>query len=128
MHQDRIAAVADAIEASPEMYTQRYIGNPGCGTPGCILGWAITLYRSTVADPSDPDQPDLLGLTDMQADQLYNCQWIGPRETMITPTAKEAVETLRWIADKGRLPDRLDASVDDLPACFDVAGLWEVRT
>ena len=116
MNTERLLMVAEAIELSPELYDQGHWGAPWCGTPGCILGWAATLF----SDTEGLESPNYLGemmfdheksaaLLDLRkGSSLFNVFWptrwlpdhdnrFSLTETVFLPTARDAQRVLHKI-------------------------------
>lgn len=112
--------IAAQLDREPESYDQETWGRreakTPCGTAHCVAGWAAALggYKSSTKDSSwsfvvTPEQlklptskrmlvsrnvetlgAELLGLTEGEADALFDCGWEpGPRETV--PEALRAI-------------------------------------
>ena len=79
MHTDRLMQIVRAIQDKPEMYDQRFYGEPGCGTPGCVAGWAYhfaMLSRQKTDTGSIIDvAEDWLELKHYEADRLFMSYW-----------------------------------------------------
>ena len=62
--------VRDLIAAAePELTDMARVGEPTCGTPGCIMGWAQSLSPE-LRDAEFPELYEALGLTVEQGDNL----------------------------------------------------------
>lgn len=62
--------VRDLIAAAPDdMTDMAQVGDPTCGTPGCIIGWAKSLSPE-LHDAEFPELFKALGLTVEQGDNL----------------------------------------------------------
>lgn len=66
--------VREVIAAAPEeMIDMSVTGNPGCGSPGCIVGWALTLFplpADTQLEDMFIETYEVLGLNKDQGDNL----------------------------------------------------------
>ena len=45
MSAERLNELADRIEGQPNLFAMNKVGNPSCGSPGCIEGHAWALWR-----------------------------------------------------------------------------------
>lgn len=65
-----LQTVRDLIAAAePELTDMSMVGNPPCGTPGCIMGWAQSLSPE-LHDAEFLELYEALGLTVEQGDNL----------------------------------------------------------
>ena len=86
--------LADFIERQPEeMFTMADFGDPACGTPGCIAGWAECLWPDEVIDWK-------LGLDEAVGGNLFTPHlWYQPRRY----SRSQALATLRHYAMTGEV-------------------------
>ena len=118
MNKERLLELADAIREEPDLYNQGHWGAPWCGTPGCILGWAVTLFSDTggLESPTYPGEMvfdrqkagPLLGLpthSPLFCD-FWPIHWLPDHdnrldydltETIFAPTARDAQRVLHKI-------------------------------
>lgn len=72
-------------EIPEEKFDMAYWGTPGCGTPGCIGGWAEAVYRARHGDGSSLGPFYPMG----EVHGLFCAQWANWK-----PTTKQAAEAL----------------------------------
>lgn len=97
--------LADFIEQQPEnMFDMSDWGQPWCGTPGCIAGWAAALWPECRSISSDLPEPFLvskrLGLGLVAAGDLFEPDVASDWEQI---TKAEALATLRRYAATGKV-------------------------
>ena len=99
-----LQTVRDLIAAAePELTDMAQVGAPGCGTPGCIIGWAKSLSPE-LHDAEFPELFKTLGLTVEQGDNLSLGLCCTP-EISAQDITKE--EVLRAIDSLIENPDRV---------------------
>lgn len=125
MDKQRILALADAIEGSApppieglEFYMNEWAQARGCGTKGCIAGWALAMWAPNVwqralaegdmvhqYEEVTATARELLGLDEFDASRLFlpglygHEQWPQLRSSLVSN--REAARTLRHLAESG---------------------------
>ena len=117
MNRQRMLEIADQIEREPRYYNQREYGDLSCGTPGCIVAWAVNLFPTSERDRGPVHEWDAqiaaqrLDITKYQAHALFSLTWpmewlkgiegdirdyyVAEEEVIFTPSPKGAVHVLR---------------------------------
>jgi len=73
MNAENLRTLARAIRTSPDLYNQQDWNNPGCGTPGCIAGFA---EMCLLAEQGRPNwtyvrQPEIFEWLGLQREDAY---------------------------------------------------------
>lgn len=116
VHRQRILLVAEVIERQPHTpadspgsgfdMSKWVHGESACGTPSCIWGWAEHLRTgSPEVDRDAPMDPifEWFGLDSDSSEMLALFTPMFKNTTMYRVTPAQAAETLRRLADTGRV-------------------------
>lgn len=63
---EAILKAADHIEANPGLFNFEYITVPGCGSPGCALGWIGAFYGIQADETICRMSVDVMGIDSLE--------------------------------------------------------------
>lgn len=97
MRTDRILTVAASIKEHSHLFDMSCVGDPDpegdCGTPGCILGFALALFHDT------GDDKDIFDLPQKETDNLFY-----PTDGLIFEIQPHhAISCLHHLAETGKV-------------------------